>query len=97
VLATLELAPPPTLYVFAAGLTLADRPVSLFAQPINYLAASLEQGGSADRLANLAMRHALREAAAEGSLISKLADAETAFWRSVSDALAVVAADLLPA
>ena len=97
VLSTLDGASAALLRTFAAGLALAGRPVSSFATPIRYLAEDVEYGAPADRLTRLAMRHVLRRAALEGSLISTLATAETPFWRAVGDALALVAADLHPA
>ncbi len=41
------------------------------------------------------MVSAIGKAAAEGSLLSKLADAREPFWSAVADALVVIAADLL--
>jgi hypothetical protein len=43
------------------------------------------------------MRQAVTKAASEGTLLLKLADAREPFWVAVSDAIAVVAVDLLPA
>jgi hypothetical protein len=43
------------------------------------------------------MRPAVTKAATEGSLLSKLADAQEPFWVAVSDAIATVAADQIPA
>jgi hypothetical protein len=43
------------------------------------------------------MRQAITKAATERSLIARLEDADEGFWREVSDAIAVVAVDLLPA
>ena len=90
-------APPPLLSTLAAGLAMAERPVALFATSVGYVAQDLEQGEPPGPLAVLSMRYALRVAAVEGSLVAKLATAESAFWAGVGNALAVVAADRLAA
>ena len=95
---TLDGLPPAALRTFAAGLELADgRPVRWFAQPIRYFASERE-GGEQDPspLAQITMVSAIRKAATEGSLLSKLADAREPFWAAVADALVVVAGDRLP-
>jgi hypothetical protein len=97
VLATLDGAPPQLVRTFAAGLRLSPGPAALFAQPVAYYADVLEHEDVSGALANLAMRRALRKAAQEGSLVSKLADAREPFWTVCGDALAVVKADMLPA
>jgi hypothetical protein len=97
VLATLDGAPPELLRAFAAGLELAGRPVCEFASAIEHLAVSFEYDEQECRLANLAMRRALRRCALEGSLIVRLAEARQPFWHAVGGALALVAEELLPA
>jgi hypothetical protein len=79
-------------------LKLAGGPVRVLAAPVFDLAVDVDHGEPEPcALTRLAMRRALRRAALEGSFVSRLATAETPFWRAVGDAVAAVAEDLLPA
>lgn len=95
---TLDGLPPDALRTFAAGLELADgRPVRWVAQPIRYFASDRDGGGQdPSPLSTITMVSAIRKTAAEGSLLSRLADARQPFWVAVADALVAVAADRLP-
>jgi hypothetical protein len=64
--------------------------VSAFGSPVPDRIA-----GDADPnpLPRISMRPAVTKAVTEGSLLSKLADAQEPFWVAVSDAIATVAAD----
>ena len=97
VLATLDDARPIDLRTLALGLSLADVPVRLFGRAVDSLAVDLEHGGPPCALTVLLMKHALRKAALDGSLIVRLADAREDFWQTVAVALVAVAEDLLPA
>jgi hypothetical protein len=96
-LAPLEGASAESLFLLAAGLKLADTPISLFVSPIFGLAIDCERGEDADRLTRMQFRRALRLAAQERSLISQLADAEQPFWRAVGDSLTAIVEAELPA
>jgi hypothetical protein len=97
VLATLDGSPPALLRAFAAGLELADGPASWFGRPVDCYADVLEDPDLRGAHACTVMALALRQAAVEGSLLARLADAEQPFWRAVSDALLAIAEERLPA
>ena len=89
---------PSALELFAAGLRLADEPLSWFAAPVRRYAGDRAAGDSMPNpLARISMRQAITKAANERTLIARLSDAREGFWREVSDAVAVAAVAVLPA
>ena len=89
---------PPSIVMFSEALRLAGGPLSSFAAPVRRWAGDRAAGDAVPNpLTRISMRQAITKAAAEGSLLTRLGDAQEPFGRALADALVAVAADRLPA